>query len=131
MLCTLGPPCLSTSVSFMTKRDVIFLLLPGAFLLFIAVLALSSARAFSFSPRIEQRRQQDFERFVAKVQSGEVQPTKDKWIELLRGSRQVAAVMENGHALFAKLLAAGILAGVLIQTYVIFRVKAGFRKAAS
>ncbi len=115
----------------MTKRDTLFLLLPSAFLILIAVLALSSARAFSFVPRIEQRRQQDFERFVAKIQSGEVQPTKEKWIDLLRGSREVAAEIEKGHAALARILTAGIFVGVLIQTYVIFRVKAGLRKTAS
>jgi hypothetical protein len=99
-------------VSFilMTKRDTLFLLLPSALLILVAVRALSVAPAFSFVPRIEQRREQDFERFVAKVQSGEMQPTKEKWIELLRGSREVGAKvateLEKGHAALTRTLAA-------------------------
>jgi flagellar biosynthesis regulator FlaF len=119
----------------MTKKDTLFLLLPSAFLILIAVLALSCAPAFSFVPRIEQRRRQNFERFVAMVQSGELQPTKEKWIELLRGSREVGAEvatdLEKGNATLMRMLAAAILLGVLIQAYVIFRVKAGLRKTPS
>jgi hypothetical protein len=114
-----------------SKRDTVFLLLPSAFLLVIAALALSSANAFSFDRQIEQRHQQNFEEFVAKIQSGEVQPTKEKWIITLRDSKKIEADVEKAHATLSRILASGIFVGVLIQMYVIFRVKAGLRRAVS
>lgn len=111
----------------MTKRDFLFLLLPSAFFVLIAGLALSSSGALSFSPEIEQQRQQDFEKLVAKVQSGEVQPTKDKWIDLLRNSRKVELAVERGHVVLTRFLACGILIGVVLQAYMLFRVRPGRR----
>lgn len=90
-------------------------------------LALSSSGALSFSPQIELRRGQDFEKLVAKIQSGEVQPTKDKWIEMLRSSRNVELAAERGHVVLTRYLACGILIGVVLQAYVLFRVRSGRR----
>jgi hypothetical protein len=110
----------------MTKRDFL-VLLPSAFLILIACLALSSSGALSFSPQIELRRGQDFEKLVAKIQSEEVQPTKDKWIEMLRSSRNVELAAERGHVVLTRYLACGILIGVVLQAYVLFRVRSGRR----
>ncbi len=109
----------------MTRRDFFFLLLPSAFLILIAGLALSSSGALSFSPEIEQRRQQDFEKVVAKIQSGEVQPTKDKWIDILRSSRNVEQAVERGHTVLLRFLACGILIGVVLQVCMLLRVRPG------
>lgn len=109
----------------MTKRDFLFLLLPSAFFLLTAALALSSTGALSFSPTIEQRRQQNFEKFLARVQSGEVQPSKDKWIELLRDSRNLELAMERGHIVLTRYLACSIFVGVILQAFMLFRVRPG------
>jgi len=111
----------------MTKQETLFLLVPRAFLVFVAWLAMSSLGAFSFSPRIEQRRQQQFEEFVAKVQSGEVHPTTNQWIKLLRSSKAVAEPIVAGHIRILRILSCGILVGVALQVYVIFRVRAGLK----
>jgi hypothetical protein len=110
-----------------SKRDFFFLLLPSAFLILVACLALSSSGALSFSPEIERRRQQDFEKLVAKIQSGEVQPTKDKWIEMLRSSRNIELAVERGHVVLTRYLACGMLIGVVLQAYMLFRVRPGSR----
>ena len=113
----------------MTKKEILFLLLPSAFLVFISGLAFSGANAFSFSPRIEQRRQQDFEKFMAKVESGVVELTKEKSVKLLRDSRNVEEAMVAGHTSTSRMLGAAILVGVILQVYVVFRVRAGRAKA--
>ena len=109
----------------MTKRELFLLLLPSAFFVLIAALALSSTGALSFSPTIEQRREQNFEKFVAKIQSGELQPSKEKWIELLRDSRNVEVAMESGHIVLTRYLACSILVGVVFQACLLFRVRPG------
>lgn len=114
----------------MAKQDLLFLLLPSTFLLIVAGLALSSSGALSFSPRVEERRQQDFEKFIAKIQKGEVQPTKEQWLTVLRDSRKVERVIESGHVVLTRFLAGGILIGVVLQVYVVFRFKARYRKMA-
>jgi|ERR1051326_148198 hypothetical protein len=93
----------------MPRRDFLFLLLPSAFLLFIAGLALACPTGFSFPPRIEQRRQQSFEKFIAQIQSGEVHLTKDQWIKLLRDARDVEQVAQEGYASLTRIVACGIL----------------------
>ena len=116
-------------VSRMTKKEILFLLLPSAFLVLISGLAFSGANAFSFSPRIEQRRQQDFEKFVAKVESGAVELTKEKSVKLLRDSRNVEEAMVAGHASASRIFGGAILISVILQVYVVFRVRAGRAKA--
>ena len=111
----------------MTKRDFLLLFLPSAFFILIAGLALSSSGALSFSPAIEQRRQQNFEKFVAKIQSGEVQLTKEKCIDLLRDYKNLELAMAKGHVVLTRFLAGGILVGVVLQAYMLFRVRPGRR----
>lgn len=113
----------------MTRKDILFLLLPSAFLLFIAGLAVMSSRAFFVFTHSEQWSQKNFEGFTAKVQSGEVQLTKDQWIRLLRDSKTIEAEVEKGHVSLMRIIASGIVVGVLFQAYVIFRVKAGQQQA--
>jgi hypothetical protein len=120
---------LTQSVSRMTRKEILFLLLPSAFLVLISGLAFSGANAFSFSPRIEQRRQKDFEKFIASVESGAVELTKEKSVKLLRDSRNVEEAMVAGHASTSRTLGAAILVGVIVQVYVVFRVRAGRVKA--
>jgi hypothetical protein len=109
----------------MTKRDFVVLLLPSAFFVLIAGLALSSSGALSFSSAIEQRRQQNFEKLIAKIQSGQVQLTKDKCVELLRDSKKLELAMAQGHLVLTRFLACGILVGVVLQAYMLFRVRPG------
>src|ERR1051325_4795140 len=113
----------------MTKKEIVFLLLPSAFLVLISGLAFSGANGFSFSPRIEQRRQQDFQKFIAKVESGALELTKEKSAKLLRDSRSVEEAMVAGHASASRILGRCILVGVVLQVYVVFRVRAGRAKA--
>jgi hypothetical protein len=115
----------------MTKNDLLWLLMPSILLVLIAALALSCSGALSFSPQIEQQRQQDFEKLISKVQSGAVQPTKDQWIALLRDSKKVELATEAGQVVLTRFLSGGILVGVALQALITFRIRAAHRKSAT
>src|SRR5947208_17141552 len=99
----------------MTKKEIIFLLLPSAFLLAISGLAFSEANGYSFSPKVEQHRQKNFEKFLAQVEAGSVELTKEKFVKLLRDSTAVEEAMVAGHTSGSRILGCAILFGVILQ----------------
>src|SRR2546425_743206 len=108
----------------MAKREIVFLLLPSALFVGIALLALGSSNEFSLSPKLERFHKQNIEEFMSKVKSGELQPTREKWMDLLRESEAVQQAVVDGHAKLMRILGYGVLAAVALQGYVIFRVRA-------
>lgn len=79
----------------MTKKDILFLLLPSVLFVAIGMYALRYSRLVltRSDASSEQFHSQAFERFVEKVQRGELTP--DKMIDALRSSQRVADAYEE------------------------------------
>jgi hypothetical protein len=116
----------------MTKKDVLFLLAPSILFVTVAAVSLVYATALSPSPREKQGTQRRIDRLVRDAQRGEFGPEPDKLVGMLskswRTSDDLQEVLGNGHAQFSELVGCGVLVGVMVQIYVIFRVKAAHKK---
>jgi hypothetical protein len=116
----------------MTKKDILFLLVPSALFAAMAGLLLFYATAFFPDRNHEQRTQKRVDELVRKVQSGELGPKPDKLVEMLsRSWRREDGLQEDltkFHAQISRYAGCGILLGIVAQMYAIFRVKAGLRK---
>jgi hypothetical protein len=116
----------------MTKKDVLFLLLPSALVCLVAGTILFDADAFVLTDRDRQQTQQRIDEQVRKVESGETPLTRENLVKAM-GSSYLRAqdVQENLAQFYSKMgrrSAYLLLFGVAAQFYVVFRVKAGLRK---
>ena len=114
----------------MSKRDVLFLSMPS--LLFVAMAALSLYYAGSLrpDPQRHQKTEKDIAELVQKAEKGEV--STDRLVKLLGDSWRKRDLLHETlagfHSEVLKRCGYGVLGGVVLQFYVIFRVKAGLRK---
>ena len=109
----------------MTKKDVVFLLLPCALFLAIGVLALrfSSLLVSPSDARFQHSSQRNFEQVIEKVRSGEVD--REKTIELLRSSREVSEAQElarDGTSRLLRWLGWSVVIGTALQVYIVVRI---------
>ncbi len=116
----------------MTKKHVLFLLLPSALVCLAAGTILFDADAFVLTDRDRQQTQQRIEEQVRKVESEETPLTRENLVKAM-GSSYLRAqdVQENLAQFYSKMgrrSAYLLLFGVAAQFYVVFRVKAGLRK---
>src|SRR5258708_175133 len=116
----------------MTKKDILFLLAPSILFITVAGASLRYATAFSPSAREKQGTQRRIDQFVRDAQRGDFGPEADKLVRMLsnswRTSDELHDVLGRGHAQLSDLVGCGVLVGVVVQIYVIFRVKAAHKK---
>ena len=117
----------------MTKKDVAILLSPSiAFVILASLAFLSSGMILGhFDSNQERESQQKFERFVAKVKSGEWQLTQDKMIEGMRLAQEAAAADRRASASIGELMRAFVwlaLAGIFLQLVAVFSVRKRLQK---
>jgi hypothetical protein len=116
----------------MTKKDVLFLLLPSALVCVAAGTLLFDANAFVLTDYDRQQTQQRIDEQVRNVESGETPLTRENFVKAM-GSSYLRAqdVQENLTQFYSKMgrrTAYLLLFGVAAQFYVVFRVKAGLKK---
>ena len=116
----------------MTKREVIFLLAPSVLFVLMAASALIYASALRPEPQREQRTQKNIDELVRKAQNGEFGPNPEIIVNAVsdawRARDVVHETVSGFHASLSRRVGYGVLCGVMVQIYVIFRVKAGLRK---
>ena len=116
----------------MTKRDVIFLLVPSVLFTSIAALSLFYASALQPDPQQAQKTQKKIDALVQKAQSGEFGTNADLLLGSVTNSWHTRDVIHESvagfHASLSKRVGFGVLFGVVAQIYVIFRVRAGLAK---
>src|SRR6266705_2389156 len=116
----------------MSTRDIVFLLTPS--LLFAGMAGLSLFYAAEMFPnrQHEQWMQQKDDELVHKIQTGELSPKPEELAVKLRDQRHSRSVIEESlareHFVQSRFLAFGILYGIALQIYVVFRVKARMSK---
>ena len=116
----------------MTKRDVVFLLVPSVLFTAMAAMALIYANALQPNPQQQEKTQRNIDALVRKAQSGEFGPKAEELVDSVINSWRTRDVVHETvaefHASLSRRLGYGVLFGVAVQIYVIFRVKAGWRK---
>jgi len=116
----------------MTKKDILFLLAPSILFVTVAAVSLFYANALSPSPSEKQGTQRRIDRLVRDAQRGEFSPKPDRLVNLLsnswRASDDLHEVLARGHAQSSELVGCVVFFGVVAQIYVIFRVKAAYKK---
>jgi hypothetical protein len=117
----------------MTKKDLAILLSPSIAFVILAVAAfLSSSMILGrFDSAREQESQQKFERFVAKVKSGEWQLTQDKMIEGMRLAHEAAAADRQASVSICELMRDFVwlaLVGIFWQLVAVFNVRKRLQK---
>lgn len=116
----------------MTKKDVLFLLLPSALVCLVAGTMLFDAGAFVVTEHDRQQTQQRIDEQVRKVESGETPLTRENLVKAM-GSSYLRAqdVQENLSEFYSKMgrrSAYLLFFGAAAQFYVVFRLKAGLKK---
>ncbi len=116
----------------MTKKDVLFLLLPNVLVCLAAGTLLFDANAFVVTDHDRQQTQQRIDEQVRKVESGETPLTRENLVKAMGSSYLRAQDVQKDLAEFylkmARRSAYLLIFGVAAQFYVVFRFKAGFRK---
>ena len=116
----------------MTKRDVIFLLLPSVLFTSMAALALFYASALQPDPQQQRKTQKNIDALVRKAQSGDDGSKAEKLLGSVTNSLRTRDVVHETvaefHASLSRRVGFGVLFGVVAQIYVVFRVKAGLKK---
>ncbi len=116
----------------MTKKEVIFLLIPSAFLCVAAGTLLFYANAFVMTDQDRQEIQQRIDEQVRKVKSGETATTPENLAKAMGSSylraQDIQETVAGFYSQMARRGAYAILFGVAAQFYVVFRIKAGLRK---
>ena len=119
-------------ITRMTKKDVLFLLLPSALTCWAAATLLFYADAFVLTAHDRQQIQQNIDEQVRKVESGETPLTRENLVKAMGSSYLRAQDVQEDLAEFyskmARRSAYLLLFGVAAQFYVVFRFKTGFRK---
>ena len=136
------PVCISTSSAprhsgralsgTMTKKDVLFLLLPSALVCVAAGTLLFDADAFVPTDHDRQQIQQRIDEQVRKVNSGETPLTRENLVKAMGSSylraQDVQDDLAQFYSLMARRCADAVLFGVAAQFYVVFRFKADLKK---
>jgi hypothetical protein len=116
----------------MTKKGVLFLLLPSVLACWVAGTLLFHADAFVVTEHDRQQTQQRIAEQVRKVESGETPLTRENLIKAMGSSYLRAQDVQNDLAEFysqmARRSAYAVLFGVAAQFYVVFRLRAGLKK---
>ena len=116
----------------MTKKDVIFLLIPSAFLCWAAGTLLFHADAFVMTDQDRRGIQQRIDEQVRKVESGETPLTRENLVKAMGSSylraQDIQETVAGFYSQMARRCSYAVLFGVAGQFYVVFRVKAGLRK---
>ena len=116
----------------MTKKDIVFLLVPSGLFVGMAFLAFIYADALLPDQKYHDTMQQKVRELVQKMQTGEAHPKPEDLVEALGNSYRrefdTQRALATAHAKTSRVLGWGVLAGVVLQFYVVFRVKAGLRK---
>lgn len=117
----------------MTKKDILFLLLPSVLVCLAAGTMLFHADAFVVTDHDRQQTQQRIDEQVRKVESGETPLTRENLVKAMGSSYLRAQDVQENLAQFysqmARRSAYLLLFGVAAQCYIVFRVKAGLRKS--
>jgi hypothetical protein len=119
-------------ITRMTKKDVLFLLLPSILICVAAGTLLFDADAFILTDHDRQQIQQRIDEQVRKVESGETPLTHENLVKAMGSSylraRDVQENLAEFYSKIARRSAYLLLFGVAAQFYVVFRFKNGFRK---
>jgi hypothetical protein len=119
-------------ITRMTKKDVLFLLLPCALTCWAAATLLFYADAFVLTERDRQEIRQKIDEQVRKVDSGETPLTRENLVKAMGSSylraRDIQEDLAQFYSQMARRSAYMVLFGVAAQFYVVFRLKAGLRK---
>jgi hypothetical protein len=113
----------------MTRRDICILLSPS---ILFGILAVACFICWTIGQRVnEDRSQQKFDTFVSNVQSGKLELTADRWLEVLRSERAVRndyfETLVSGARLFWWFFWLS-LAGIVFQVGVVFSVRKRLEK---
>ncbi len=116
----------------MTKKDLIFLLIPSAFLCWAAGTLLFHADAFVMTDQDRHGIQQRIDEQVRKVKSGETPVTPENLVKAMSSSylraQDIQETVAGFYSQMARRCACAVLFGVAAQFYIVFRVKAGLRR---
>jgi hypothetical protein len=111
---------------------MLFLLLPSGFFLFMAVFLILNAATLFPNPQPEQSTQARIDLYVRMAQSGAFGPQPDKLMGVLtnswHGNGKLHEILAQKYAQVLSVQGYFLIAGVVVQVYVILRVKAGFKK---
>jgi hypothetical protein len=131
-------PVHRTGVSTLTtKKDIVFLLLPSVLVVYVAIYALhfsyikNDSHYLANDSEFVTMRQQDFEDFVAKVQSGKLQLTSAEIIKLLRNHHEAEERSRTLIFLGSKItrvIGWVTAVAVILQAYVVLRFKAEYKR---
>jgi hypothetical protein len=108
----------------MRKKDTFLLLVPSALFAAMALAALIGARAFSLDPKDRDSRRK-LDHLVQQVQSGELHPTQDRLIEMVRDSRDLQDEGRQTVGKFFRVFGCVSLCGAALQIYLVLRLKPG------
>lgn len=116
----------------MTRKDLLFLLLPSVLVCLAAGTLLFDANAFVLTDHDRQQIRQRIDEQVRKVDSGETPLTRENLAKAMGSSYLRAQDLQEDLAEFyskmARRSAYLLLFAVAAQFYVVFRFQAGFRK---
>jgi hypothetical protein len=107
----------------MRKRDTFLLLVPSALFVAMALAALIAAGAISLDPKDRDTRRK-LDDLIRKVQSGELHPTQDSLIEMVRDSRDLQDEGRQTVGKFFRVFGCVSLCGAGLQIYLVLRLKA-------
>jgi hypothetical protein len=110
----------------MSKRDIIFLLMPSVFLSAIAAISLFYASNLLLKHTPPEEADKRVDELVRRTQAGEFGPDGVGLIDLLKDEWHRADVLHEGfaksHTVSSRCIGYGILVGVAAQIYIIFRI---------
>src|SRR5258706_2523521 len=108
----------------MTKRELFLLLLPSVIFMTVAFDSFRSARTIAPDEQFTHRM---IDKLTGEAKSGDYGPNPDLLVERLSDSWRSRDVIRADQAKLHTLQGWGIVAGIVIQWYVIFRMKSKSR----
>jgi hypothetical protein len=112
----------------MIRKELLLLLLPT--LLFVFIAGESFFLATRFSPN-ERFTQKVIDKLIREARSGDYGPNPDILVARLKNAWQSEDCLMANFARVNSVTGWGLVSGVVLQVYVIFRVKASMRKRIS
>lgn len=119
----------------MDPKPLVFVLLPSFLFTVVAIVLLYYApRGFSLDENYKLKTEKRIAELTRNVQTGEVGKTPDELVEMIGNSwrrrDELQESLAKAHIQISRIAAGTILAGVMLQIYVCFRVKVSARPTA-
>jgi hypothetical protein len=108
----------------MRTKDILVVLLPSTIFVVMAVAALLAAGTISLDSKDRETRRK-LDDLVHKVQSGELHPSQETLVQMVRDSRDLQDEGRQTAAKALRILGCASLCAVGLQIYLILRLRAG------